>query len=198
MNTKLRVRLLQSAAVATPVVAIVIFKMVSGSTPDSTNAATATPAPTAATAAAPIPAATPEQQRAKEWAGKQSPSTPVASPLTPPEARHTQVPGEQPAAPVTPRVVGVEYSLTSVLKARDSAIAAINGKLYKIGDQVKPGATLVAVDTVKFTARIQRADGSFVDLSCDAAKPAPQKRPAQRPSFKQPSQGAAPDAKSGT
>ena len=194
MNTKLRVRLLQSAAVATPVVAIVIFKMVSGSTPDTTNAASTTPAPTATTAAAAIPAPTPDQQRAKEWAGKQDPSASVPSPLTPPEARHAQVPGEQAPTPITPRVVGVEYSLTSVLKARDSAIAAINGKLYKIGDQVKPGATLVAVDTVKFTARIQRADGSFVDLSCDTSKPAPQKRPAQRPSFKQP----APEPKSGT
>lgn len=176
MNSRVQVRLIQAGAVAVPVVAVVVFKLMSGSAPAPS---VASPMPgSGASVVAPAAPMTTDQKRALEWSKAQESKEAVSSPLTPPEARAGNGAGKAPS-PAVPSVVGVEFTLTSILKSGGTSIAAINGRLYRAGEQVKPGCVVESIDAKNFKVRIRRADGTLVELSTEssAGKSAPKAAP---------------------
>jgi hypothetical protein len=69
----------------------------------------------------------------------------------------------QPAQPAADPLAGL--SLTATLRTREGAgMAAINGKIYRVGDEVRPGCKLSSVDTNKNRADFTLADGSTASL----------------------------------
>jgi hypothetical protein len=95
------------------------------------------------------------QQRAIDWAGTlrteglksplcrriERPSQPLAA--TPPEQPDTHAPDPEPAPREDP-TLGLR--LTAIMGTVESGMAMVNGKVYRVDDEVKPGLRVVFID----------------------------------------------------
>ncbi len=72
---------------------------------------------------------------------------------------------ERPPEVPPPAVDG--FRLGGVFASSRDAVAAINGRLYRAGDQIAPGATLLSIDARARKATIRLADGRTLDLTTD-------------------------------
>lgn len=156
MNKKRRSQLGQTATIAAPVLLILGLRTVFTSGPSDASAASWTGGSTApvpevvTTPSQPVVALTHEQQHAMDWRATLNFDTPLESPM---DARvevvllPTQVPDPVPVATQAPAVNPIEgLVLTATMGNQNSAIAAISGKVYRLGEEVRPGWKLTSVD----------------------------------------------------
>ena len=157
MNKKHRSQLGQTATIAAPVLLILGLRSLFTAGPSNANAAgpaNGHPSPAHGTVAAPAPLAAPalthEQQHAMDWRATLNFETPLESPM---DARvevvllPTQVPDPVPVQTEAPKINPIEgLVLTATMGNQNAAIAAISGKVYRIGEEVRPGWKLTSVD----------------------------------------------------
>lgn len=156
MNNKRRTQLGQVASIAAPVLLIVGLRTLLAAGPSGAHAAsgpvgiaTAPLGSAAGTTAA--EALTPQQQRVVDWRASLQLDATLRSPM---DARIDVVllPAPVPVAetgPVIPVVVADPLeglSLTGTMGNQNAGLARISGKLYRVGDIVRPGFTLTSVD----------------------------------------------------
>ena len=154
MNSKRRTQLAQAASIAAPVLLIVGLRTMLAAGPSGAHAASGpvgmepSPAPVVLPAAE---ALTPQQQRVLDWRASLPLDASLRSPM---DARIDVVllPAPVPVVedvPVVP-VALVDplegLSLTGTMGNQNAGLARISGKLYRVGDVVRPGFTLTSVD----------------------------------------------------
>jgi hypothetical protein len=115
---------------------------------------------------------TAEQARAAQWVRSLGTGA-LASPLDhrapppvaePPKAQPEVKPPAPPPTPAENPLAGL--SLTATLRQKDgSGLAAISGKIYRVGDQVGRGCKLVGIDTSENKVELQLPDGTKAQLS---------------------------------
>lgn len=161
--TRTRVTTIEFAALAAPLVLIVLVRIV------------LSPAPVAASGAALVTQPTPmvltprtltsDQQRARAWIESLDASSTLASPfeLAPKAAAVVSVSTPQ----VSRRDPAAGLRLTSVLGSDRGGFATINGRVYRPGDRVNDSVTLVSIDVRAKRVVLQLEDGRRVELSCD-------------------------------
>jgi hypothetical protein len=158
MNTRRRSQMLQWASVGAPVLLIVTMRSIVLSGPSGASAATggheviaAVPPPPPGTTAGvgsskPI---TPEQQRVVDWRSSLKLEASLTSPmdtridvvLLPPKKAET------PVVPEAPKVDLLEgLVLSGFMGNQTRGLVTISGKVYRVGDVVKPGLRLTAID----------------------------------------------------
>lgn len=146
-------------AVAAPVAIIGIFvtaNRLSGPRPAAASNAVSS-APVGAGLVAPAK----EVENVERWIHAHSESTNspflVAPILAPVKAEE---PIEKPVAPILDGI-----RLSSVFNANGTAMASINGKLFRPGQEVRTGVTLVSVDARARKAVLHLSDGREVELT---------------------------------
>jgi 2-oxoglutarate dehydrogenase E2 component (dihydrolipoamide succinyltransferase) len=128
------------------------------------------PPPAAAPAAAKL---SPEQKKATDWLAALPSFKGLASPLDHPIAAVVPAPAPDPvaAAPDSPApdpapavnpLAGLK--LTGILGNDSGGLAAINGRVYRIGDTVRPGLVLTLIEAKTGTIVFKRDDGTELSL----------------------------------
>jgi len=168
MTKKHRATLIESAAVCGPLAVLAAAHLVFTPlppAPDPTGAAGITPAKLSVTPVRTLSAA---QARALEWSAAQQPGVALTSPMDHPTSYEavapvtTQIPEPIAVEPSTDPAVQALASLrlTAVVGNAQGGLAMINGKVYKIGDTVRPGITITEIDVQAGTAVCKAANGS--------------------------------------
>jgi hypothetical protein len=165
-----RSQLMEIAALAAPMVVLGLTRLVM--TPVSGDAGTGPSqgAPPILPVNAVAARVTMEQRRAAEWARSLDLTAALASPMdhpviVPPRPAPVVQKPETPApTPVAaPRVTQdplTNLTLSATTKGRDSGgLALINGKVYRIGEDVLPGYRLESVDTNLNQVELRFPDG---------------------------------------
>lgn len=88
---------------------------------------------------------------------------PVASPFLVAPVATTVVQAEAVERPVAPVLEGIK--LSSVFSANETTMASINGKLYRPGQEVRPGVTIVSIDARSRKITLKLSDGREVELT---------------------------------
>ena len=155
--------LMQIAAVSAPSIIVVLNSF----SPAPKAAPSANPDSVTVPVSAPAPRATAEQTRAREWADAQAVGPRLASPMDHPAVTATHVEAEP--APVIPDPIPEPLSeedplaglkLTALLSGRSGSLAMIDGRIFKVGDEVRPGCTLRSIDAKADRIEISRPDGT--------------------------------------
>jgi hypothetical protein len=155
--------MLEALALAGPLLVVSGSRLFFGSDPSAMSAqvvpAAATPVPVSMKAAT----LTPEQQAAAAWITSVSALPDLASPMNHPVPAPRHVESPRPVEPT--RIVPVaspvaDLTLTGVLGNTSGGLAAINGKVYRIGDRVKPGLRLIAIDVKLNAIELQGDNGT--------------------------------------
>lgn len=162
--------LLETAAIACPLVLIMGVRTFLAPAP--TSAATSPQASLMPAAATPAPQRTLsiQQTKAQEWVALARTTRTLASPLDhptpipPPKVvvEHTEPTPEPVAAPAANPVEGL--TLTGVLGNESGGLAAIGNKIFKIGDKVRPGVELTKIDARANAITLRLDDGTEVVL----------------------------------
>ncbi|MBL8757956.1 MAG: hypothetical protein JNK35_05950 [Phycisphaerae bacterium] len=175
-----RRRLLPAAALAAPILTVLVLRALGtghpassmGATPPSTNPSAAEPAPPQADGDPPrAPLATrAELDRAMAWLRDRTGVLPARSPMD-------FEPAPAPAAPTAPaptpeaprasrptRPAGV-MNLTSVMANEEGGLAAINGRVYRLLDEVEPGWRIVEIDAKSLAVRLEGPERRRVELT---------------------------------
>ncbi len=179
MNSKSRSLLIQAASVAAPSLLIVAMRFVLVGGPDVASAvgsgqvapALAAPSPDAAVPAA-VRQLTPEQQRAADWRGLLRYDANLESPM---DARANVVlmaPKKvEPVTPVKTAPVAAPkasplqgLTLTSFMGNLSGGLVVISGKVYRVGEEVRPGLLLANIDFRNATVTLQNLDGETFTL----------------------------------
>jgi len=131
----------------------------------------ATPAPGGGQAPAIVPVVaptkpSPEQQRAAEWIAGLGPLTDLRSPMAHPEPPpsppkptiETPKPPGAVRAPEDP-IAGLKF--TGILgNNEDLGLAAINGRIYRVGEEVRKGVRLTRIDARNYVIVLTVPDGT--------------------------------------
>ncbi len=170
MPSKHRTLLVDACAVGCPLILVMAVRTFFTPAPSDASPAGAAPTPPAAPAAAPAPVKLdPQQQKAAEWVaslasvkGLTSPlDHPTAAPPPRPEPKIDNEPTPEPAPAVDP-LAGLK--LSGILGNDDGGLAAISGKIYRVGDQVRPGLKLKGIDAKTNTVIFTLDNGSEIKL----------------------------------
>ncbi len=159
----------QIGAVAAPLVAVAAARILLAPVPSPSAAISLTAVAGPGTvAAAPKVSLSAAQQRAIEWA-EQLPREGLISPL----CRRTDRPAPRPAE--TPTVVvrtdphprvhedpTSDLRLTAIMGGAQTGMVLINGKLFREGDEVRPGLTLRSIDARNSRITLADAWGEYV------------------------------------
>lgn len=149
-------RVIQAGAVAAPVVLLVGLKMYVGEPKPA--AAESTPAPAAA-AATGRPATA---ERPWSVVGGSSSSSKGAGAV---QTRSAAPAGEAPKSSQTDLLAGLR--LTAVLGTNSGGLATINGRICRVGDEVRPGLKVVKIDSRSSSVELETEDGETLHLSAD-------------------------------
>jgi len=156
MNRAARERLLLVGAFAAPI-ALTLALRALGSGPGPATAFAdeelfdmPEPAPVAT-----IRTFTPDELAAAAFAESKRAEPVGEAPLVYPKAAPTEA-TSAPAAPVDP---GPAISVNSIMAGRGGAMATVNGKLRRVGDEVAPGWKITAIDAGAGTVTVRHADG---------------------------------------
>lgn len=162
-----REHLLLLALVVAPTVIAQGMRLLNITAPRAASASGAGPAVQAPEL--PVGAPSPAQSKASEWIASQSARAlrdPFAAPALPealPEASATQVLTAPDHAAAAPGRVP-QFRLTGVIERGNTPLAAINGKVFRVGDEVLPGWTLQAVHGGERSVEIRHDDGRVVSV----------------------------------
>lgn len=174
-----RRRLLPAAALAAPILTVLVLRAMGTGHPASSMGATppthpsaAEPAPTQADGEPPrAPLATrAELDRAMAWLRERSGVLPARSPMDfEPAIAPAQTPApapvpEAPRASRPTRPAGV-MNLTSVMANDEGGLAAINGRVYRLLDEVEPGWRIVEIDAKSLAVRLEGPERRRVELT---------------------------------
>lgn len=153
----------EAAAIAGPLAAFIAARVILAPGPAATRAQPVASAGSIESAPAATPQLSPEQEKALAWI-KQSAGGELRSPMAHP-AVGVRMAEPAPAEPDGPAQASAGLRLVGVLGNDENGIAAIGGKVYRIGDQVRPGVKLKAVDARAGTADLELPDGSVARLT---------------------------------
>lgn len=159
MTRNSRTSWLRWGAVAAPVALIGVFvaaNRISGPRPAEASNAT-TPQAAGLAPVAPLK----EVQSVEMWI-MEHPATATSPFLAAPVAVIAQE-ADEVESPVAPVLEGIK--LSSVFSANGASIASINGKLYRPGQEVRPGVTVASIDARARKVVLQLSDGREVELT---------------------------------
>lgn len=174
MSSKHRTLVIDAAAVACPLILVVAVRTFFAPAPSD-----ASPTKPATSAAAPVivPVATAaklsaEQQKAVDWVSTLAPMKGLVSPLDHPVAAPPPRPAHEPesqAPDATPEPIPASdplggLKLTGILGNDDGGLAAINGRVYKVGDFVRQGLKLKLIEAKSNTVVFTLDDGTELKL----------------------------------
>lgn len=173
MQPQRRILLTQIGALAAPVMLVGLMHL--GMTPlvaPSSGGPSDSPMVVPVNTAASVE--TPDQKRASEWVRSIIPATPLPSPLDHPiivraapvkptiEVKRPDPPPIK--VPTVDPVAGL--SLTATMRVKDGgAVALINSRVYKVGQDVMPGCPLESVDVKLNQVEIRMPDGRLIKLA---------------------------------
>jgi hypothetical protein len=139
---------------------------IAGSTPAAQQSL---PPPAAPTQLAKL---TPEQVKAADWLASMPSFKGMTSPLDHPVAAPAPIPDPAPTvevsepdpapSPAADPLAGLK--LTGILGNDQGGLAAINGRIYRIGDTVRPGLVLKLIEAKTSTIVFVREDGTEIRL----------------------------------
>jgi hypothetical protein len=179
VNSKSRSLLIQAASVAAPSLLIVSIRFILVGGPDVAAAATgqvtsavAAPSPDAVIQSA-ARQLTPEQQRAADWRALLRFDASIESPM---DARANvvlmapkKVEPVTPAKPVSTSPTRVNPAqglvLSSFMGNPSGGLVVISGKVYRVGEEVRPGLLLANIDFRNATVTLQNLDGETFTLA---------------------------------
>jgi hypothetical protein len=174
VNNKRRSQLGQTASIAAPVLLILGLRTVFSGGPAGADAAPALSQPQSIqqsamelAAVTPAVALTPQQQRAVDWRATLQFEQPLRSPM---DSRvdvvllPTQAPEPEPVAVEIPVNPLDGLVLTATMGNQNAALAAISGKVYRIGEQVRPGWRLTSVDVRSGRILLTAENGDTAEL----------------------------------
>lgn len=155
MNLRRRLMLIQVGAFLVPLAVVAILTAGPLPGPARVNAA-----PVSASAAH-HGAVDPRVDAARRWLDQlpQVQASPFAA------VAPTAPAPEHPAEQAPPSVDG--FRLGGVFSSSKDSVATINGRLYRVGDEVVPGATLDSIDARQRKATIRFAGGRTITLTTD-------------------------------
>lgn len=124
---------------------------------------------------APVPTAakplSPEQHAAAEWVRQLPDTITLTSPLNHPTEVQKPVVVEVPDTPVhtpLPRTNPVgSLRLTGVMGTEGDQLAAVNGRIYRVGDEVRPGLKLTSIDARAQRITLTDREGETYELRRD-------------------------------
>lgn len=171
ISSRQRQILVELAAICAPVV-LVYF----GRTLLSSSAPAAITIPVSSPVVAPAPVVqvkplTPEQQKASEWVRQLPQTLSLVSPLNHPietvVAKQDPVfEPEKAPPPPPPRESPIRgLKLTAVLGNDGDKLASINGKIFRIGDEVRPGLKLATIDPRLSVITLTEVNGKVYELT---------------------------------
>lgn len=114
-------------------------------------------------------APTPAQAKAAAWVASQ-PSSTLRDPFVAP------APPDQASEPSSTQIVTTpdrtntaagrvpQFRLTGVIERGQKPLAAINGKVFRVGEEVEPGWTLISVHGGERSVEIRHTDGRVVSV----------------------------------
>lgn len=156
----------QIGAVAAPLLAVAAARVLLAPLPGASAANSLTPVSgPGAMSAPPAVRLTAAQQRAVEWS-ERLPREGLTSPLC---RRTDRQPGQGPMVVVRPdpsrgahQPATSDLRLTAIMGGAQTGMVLINGKLYREGDEVKPGLTLRSIDARNNRITLADARGEYV------------------------------------
>ncbi|MGQ0627526.1 MAG: hypothetical protein ACT4PL_05420 [Phycisphaerales bacterium] len=165
MDKRTRATLIAAATFLAPAVAVQAFRVTAGWTPTAVVAT-----PTAPTEPAPVaPAVRPlsaDQQRLAEYLRQEEGESVIerlASPMdAAPAPAVATISPDRPIIVVrdeTPTKPAGELRLGGIMGTGESALAMVNGKVRRIGDEIEPGWRLTAIDAQAFTLTLTGPEG---------------------------------------
>jgi hypothetical protein len=159
-------KLLWLAALAAPVVVVQAVGMLAATGPQSANAApvAATPAGLPMSAGGAAPVLTPSQKAAVEWLAAHRGMPVTRSPLTPgrapePEPTPPPAPRNEPIRDAKPPEVEPVIELSTILRSGLQSAAVINGKTFRLGQEVVAGWRFIGVDPRRSAIVLRHTDG---------------------------------------
>jgi hypothetical protein len=163
-----REHLLLLALAAAPAVVVQGLRLTDLTSPRVASATGATPV--VAAADSPVGAPSAAQKQAALWIASMDDKPlrdPFIAPATPEpsdDSNTTQVvtAPDQTGPIATSRVP--QFRLTGVIERGQKPLAAINGKVYRVGEEVAPGWTLTSVHGGERSVEIRHADGRLVTV----------------------------------
>lgn len=176
-DARSRSKLAFMGVLLTPVLAVQGVRLFfdSSAAPALAGASVTVPAPTAAPAPGPIPSApakplTEQQRAAMVFARGLAPTGDIRSPFDRPDPAPVQAQAEpqpQTPAPVPAPIpdAAPKMTISGMIADEAGGLVSINHKLYRVGDEIAKGWTLVRIDSKSRTVRIRHADGREIELS---------------------------------
>ncbi len=155
---------MELSAMAAPVILVLIGRtLLAGPPPIAIVVQVKGPALAAAPAASAKPL-TPEQLKAAEWVRAMPEKLELATPLNHPTevVKPVQVTVESPKVAPSDPTAGLK--LSSIMGRGTDQIASISGKIHRIGDEVRPGLKLTAIDAATSTITLTDAAGKSYQL----------------------------------
>jgi hypothetical protein len=158
-----RAQMLQIAALAAPAAVVGFLHTALGPAPVPPDPRDGGALPVSTTTTP----STPEQARAAEWLSSLNFDALLPSPLDhPAPAVQREEPSPSPtfiepepeAAPGADPLAGLK--LKAVLGSQNGSMAMINGRIFRVGDEVRPGCKVLSVDAHANRVEIQRPDGT--------------------------------------
>lgn len=163
-------------AILLPIAVAQLSRVLDGMTPASAAASSMTPAlAPPAFPQAPPTELTPPQRRALEWLQGREHVSVLSDPFA--SAESTRPIKPTPAAPEAatppptipaPAPTPPELKISGFMGKGDAAMVTVNKRVHRLGDEVAPGWTLVAVQPIERSIRVQHTDGTTVQVSANA------------------------------
>lgn len=178
ISPKTTAKVLFFATMLAPALIVQLVRSGLGSAPVATAAAATQPAPavTQLATASPHPL-TDAQKRALAWVLQQPNAMPIRSPMDFPDPAPAIIPDPAPA-PVVPAqaavplepVITPAFHITGMIGSApnvgiERALASINHRIYRVGDEVSKGWIVHDIDSRNRTVTLHGPDGKVVSLT---------------------------------
>ncbi len=157
------------AAVAAPVLAAMVIRWAVGSQPLEVAAASSIQMEAPPSVTMSTPPLTEQQQAAKKFALQALEQSFGSSPMNQPTVIPVVI-EQTPDVELVPKPVAQQaalptFDVTSILVSTRHQLATINGKLYRIGDEIVPGWRLESIDAVRSVVMIAPEIGSSIEAA---------------------------------
>lgn len=177
ISSKNKAKALFFATMLAPVLLVQLVRAGLGSSPASAVAATDAGAAASSAPAVPAKPLSQAQQKALSWIAAQPNTSPLRSPMDRPDPQPvivhepTPPPVEPLLAPiVTQPFVMPTFNITGIIGVVSSdgieqALASINHRVYRVGDEVVKGWIVFDIDSRNRTVTLHGPDGRVITLS---------------------------------
>ena len=165
-----RLQIAELSAITLPLVLVMIGRSALSSPPPIATTIQVSGPTVAHPAAGALKPLTAEQTKAKDWVRQLPANLELVSPLNHPveiviAPEPTPEPEPEVVKPLPPRINPVNgLKLTGVLGNEEGKLAAINGKIYRIGDEVRKGLKLTSIDPRDSVVTLTDSKGEMYTL----------------------------------